>query len=1571
MRPRRTLVRIRRALAIVVAVIPSALVVAQTPDTLNPSPSNPVYAMGVHTDGSLLFGGSFTFFSGSRNGLARLESNNFLDQSFNPGINSLANVTVHSLNLQLNGDILVGGTFTNLGNVPRNRLARLKSDGITDVHFNPAASTNVYALATQLDGKILVAGGFTNLAGQPCPYLGRLNVDGTLDNTFLPALNGPVHTILIQTDERILIGGDFTTIDGTPREHLARLEANGSLDTGFDPGADGPVYCFALQSNERIICGGSFTNLGGQPRQGIARLEPDGVLDSSFAPEVSGEIRSLALQTDGRIFAGGSFTNVNGLIRSNLVRFDVTGVVDNYSPNPNAAVVGLALQTDGKLMVGGNFTSIGGFSRSRFARLSNDIPATQSLTLNGSTLTWLRGGSTPEVYRATFAYTTNGSDWIDLTQPSRIAGGWESTAVLVPANATLRARGEVRGGYHNGSTWFIENSIGPAAISMQPEDRIAIPNTPPARFTVGAAGTGPFTYRWYRNGALIFTSPNPSYSPSPSAVSYYEVLVSNAVSTVRSRVATLWVGSADSFNGGLANTVNALLPQPDGSIVAGGLITTIVRFDPDGMLDSTFSASVNGAVNCLAPQTNGMVLAAGAFTTVTGQTRNRLARLDASGKLDPTFNPNASGTVNALAMQPDGRILVGGAFTNLGGVSHPYLGRLNADGTPDNSFNPFANGIVHSLAVQPDGMILVGGAFSMVNGSTRIRIARLFADGSLDSSFNPAPLGTSVFCLVVQPDGKILVGGNFTSLAGQARSRIGRLNPDGSLDLSFNPVASSDVMTLQLQPDGRIWVGGAFSTLGGQTRIGLGRLNPDGSLDPLTGNPNVGTVFSVALQADGKLVVGGSFTSLYGTSRSRLGRLNNTAAATQNLTSVGGTLTWQRGGSGPEIHRATFDYCTNGVDWVELPTPNRIVGGWQTTSTGVPTNATIRARGDAIGGHNAGSAYFVETGRGPTVISMQPVSQSVVFGSSERLSVTAVGDGPFTYQWYREGVALPNETNSWLTVLGLSPTYTYDVVVTGPNGTVRSQPAQIWTYGTDLSFNPGADGAVQALALQGDRKILAGGAFTNSPGGGIARLHPNGATDTSFTPVSSGGGIRTFALQSDGKIVVGGVFTNLSGQPRSALGRLNSDGSVDSAFNPQVFGLYGTVVHCLAIQSDGKILAGGGFEFLAGQNRYCLGRLNADGSLDTGFVPPAGGFPGIEAGVTSIIIENSGTILVTGELKDPPPNPNWTTYVQRLNSDGSRLHRVYANYSATPVPPSFVICAAAQPDGGIILGGWFDWFEGGQLHRNLARLDPSGFLDLSFTNTADGPVNALAVQVDGKVVVGGSFTTIAGLTRNRLARLNANGTPDVAFDLQLSGSGSVESLAIQPDGRILVGGSFTNLASRARNNIGRLNNLEFGTSALQSNGSDVTWWRGSVTPEVTSTILETSNDGLNWNSVGGGTRVASSWRWNGVSFPSDALLRARGFIGGNSSFWFVEDYLATSLPTPPTILTSTGSVGIYTNRFGLHVNGSFGHLAVVEASTNFVSWTRLQTNRLYVAPVFFGDTTWTNYPRRFYRAYLQ
>ena len=105
--------------------------------------------------------------------------------------------------------------------------------------------------------------------------------------------------------------------------------------------------------------------------------------------------------------------------------------------------------------------------------------------------------------------------------------------------------------------------------------------------------------------------------------------------------------------------------------------------------------------------------------------------------------------------------------------------------------------------------------------------------------------------------------------------------------------------------------------------------------------------------------------------------------------------------------------------------------------------------------------------------------------------------------------------------------------------------------------------------------------------------------------------------------------------------------------------------------------------------------------------------------------------------------------------------------------------------------------------NNIARLETDGRLDRTLNlSMAGGAVVATAVQPDGKILIGGQFSTVLGVSRNNIARLNTDGTLDTAFNP--NANNVVSAIAVQADGKILVGGNFNSIGGQTRNYIARL-----------------------------------------------------------------------------------------------------------------------------------------------------------------------
>ena len=344
---------------------------------------------------------------------------------------------------------------------------------------------------------------------------------------------------------------------------------------------------------------------------------------------------------------------------------------------------------------------------------------------------------------------------------------------------------------------------------------------------------------------------------------------------------------------------------------------------------------------------------------------------------------------------------------------------------------------------------------------------------------------------------------------------------------------------------------------------------------------------------------------------------------------------------------------------------------------------------------------------------------------------------------------------------------------------------------------------------------------------------PAGAStvDSGFNPNVSGYIADIWEL-SDGKILISGNFTSVGGITRKNLARLNADGTVDSAFPDLNFN---DDVHAIAVQSNGKIFVGGRFTSAGGETRSRLARLNADGTLDSTFTL------GASNQIFDLALQSDDKIVVIGEFSTILGARHY--FMARLNADGT----VDSGFSSTLDTTAYAL--AIQPDGKILVGGAFE-FAGGRVRKKLARLNSDGSADTSFPDpNINSQVYAITMQSDGKILVGGFFTSVGGLPRNRLVRFNSDGTLDAGFNANIVGTlGDVSSIAVQADGKILVGGVFTSVDGTARKNFARLNSD--GTLDTTYGNLDINQWVGEVRVQADGRILL----GGGFTSVGGITR---------------------------------------------------------------------------------------------------------------------
>ena len=325
--------------------------------------------------------------------------------------------------------------------------------------------------------------------------------------------------------------------------------------------------------------------------------------------------------------------------------------------------------------------------------------------------------------------------------------------------------------------------------------------------------------------------------------------------------------------------------------------------------------------------------------------------------------------------------------------------------------------------------------------------------------------------------------------------------------------------------------------------------------------------------------------------------------------------------------------------------------------------------------------------------------------------------------------------------------------------------------------------------IQPDGKIVIGGSFLfyNSVARGyIARINSDGSLDTSFAPSPGANGfVYNSTFQSDGKIIIVGNFDEYNSVAKGYIVRTNSDGSIDTSFNSGSVGA-NAFISVAVVQPDGKIIIGGAFSTYNGTSRARIARLNSDGSLDTSFDPGSGAVGTASPYIDQMELQADGKIVIGGDFTGY--NNTSRNRIARINSDGS----LDTSFDPGVGADAHVDALAMQADGKFVIGGDFTTYNGTSRNR-IARINSDGSLDTSFDPGAgaNNTVDDVKVQTDGKIIVGGNFTTYSGVAINRILRVNTNGSLDTSFNAGSGANAHVGSVAIQADGRIIIGGLFT------------------------------------------------------------------------------------------------------------------------------------------------------------------------------------
>jgi len=1223
----------------------------------------------------------------------------------------------------------------------------------------------------------------------------------TLDTDF-PNGSGAddfVRSVAVQPDGRIVVAGDFTNVHGAFRPGVARLLADGRLDDSFQPTITNAVRRVAVAPDGSVLLSGYYADPT-QSKPGVAKLRVDGAFDGTFAlphcAPANAAIDSLDAGAGGRLWLRGSFTNVSGVTARQLVRLNADGSLDPSftSPfTPGQSLHAILSLPDGKVLVAGSFTNLGGLPGFGLARLNSD-------------------GSVDGQFQSPLG-STNGLSRLALLSDGRVLALWSGGFDYGPL-----PRGLVR---------LLPG--GGLDVSYRPDLEY------PARLAISGIA---------------------SFCPQPDG-------------------SAMVLGYFREANG---------VPRPG-----------LVRLLPDGSTDLCFEVGlgVQGLVLAADTAPDGGMILGGTFTDVEGQPRGGLARLRPPRACEPAVIE--FGASAALVSEDGGQAIL--SAIRRGGADRQHSVRYESEsgtGTSGSDFTgvsgtlvfapgarsvSFAVPILRDKELEQDETFVVrlsdpsDGASLGAGTQAEITIADHQpggAAGLADASYVP-DVPWPVESMLLLDDATLLVGqGGYA--AGSTTGLVQRLQADGTPVPGFAPVTCDDnILALAQLDDGRWLAGGAFVKVNGREVPAMARFDDRGQIDEsfhpfagIHGDPAAPTsawIEDMLPLPDGSVLAAGSF------------RLPGDIAQDRAVVRV--TASGQIDpGYAQGLRRGASAYtvvsCPAGGHWIGVY--DMMFGVWRLFEDGaadprfVPPAALLSSAaclavepgGSVLAGGIEGWSFMSEN-RTALVRLNADGSLACDLGRKARLPASTSLIPPI-----RALVALPDGkllVGGSLSQIGNLPgralarlhqdggmDYSFDagpVIHRGEtNGTVTTEmPAEVraivpmpgggWLVGGDfagfgnlrqrhlvrlLEERPGETPAVE-LVVETDRvdegagqvvgRILRRGDATQPASVRVLTRALEAKPGADFEPVdaifelAAGEWAKEFAVRliDDTAVGLNVSFELTLANPSPGLTILEPAGRI-----------------ILILEDDVNV------EFADTVFR---------GSEDEGnaAIPMIRyGVPG-DALVVRCRAEESSVVMTIPAMHDGGTRTNivrmpvaddaaaqgdWTLGLQlEIVSGAAALgprHQATLvvadnDYSLAPAQGVAGVVNALAPaeGGGAYIAGDFTGVHGVP-RRSVARVFQDNAVDPAF-DPGEGPdaaVTLLAVQPDGRLLIAGDFTNVAGKPRTGLARLSSTGALDETFDAgpgpawlgtgSGDGAAKVLTLGVQPDGRVLVGGRFTHFS---------------------------------------------------------------------------------------------------------------------------------------------------------------------------------
>jgi uncharacterized delta-60 repeat protein len=1331
-------------------------------------------------DGKAVIGGFFTSYDTTPvYSIARLQTNGWLDTTFNNVLDGGVNGFVTAIVIDTNGNIIIGGSFSsydgNLVGAPN--IARLTPSGALDTNFNTGIGFNssVYALAIDTNGNILVGGDFTSYNTTNCNHVARLLPNGALDTTFLPdtangltnyGADGDVRAVATDGNGNIILGGDFSYVDGYQMSHLARLLSSGALDTTFNIG-DGPddsVYSVAVAPNNEIVIGGAFQYYNLASSSGVALIAYNGALDTTFpvGTGADGNVYCVTLDTNGNVLVGGQFRNFNTTRRLGLARLlpngwvdtsfmdtsynQFAGLINTYysaSTDPVHIANSLAVQPDGNIIVGGSFTNIGGGTARNAIHTQINVTRLIGASTPGPQTGGGGIGNCPgNITLTQNPYTVNDTGGKLFVTLQRTNGS------LGPAQVTLGT-----------------NTLAPGPGSAGAADfGLILPAMPLYNSFYYALNGGyitPYgTYAWRVSDGFYGnnTSIQPGNPTGQTDVNLNLNIYDN-LAAQQNLLASLSLLNITELN--ITTNAGGVPPQAGPLMLGGVVIPTFPALGMPGaaleIINNNFPVGFVGfsSTNYTAINTSNSV-------TITVVRTN-----------------GSYGPVSVTYFTANGTALAGSNYT---AISLAQNKTLNFSGGPNNNTATFSVPILNKSTLQSTKYFKLILTNASPLGVFDTNIPPILASTStvtiIDGNFQPGHLcftspTYSVTKGGIATIGVERIGGALGQLTVQcatsdftASNGVNYVGITNTLSWSNQDISVKTITIPTLQDhavDGNLAVN---LTLFNATNVGSPN-NDSLILFP----PSTATLTIVESDSYGNL----NFAAPPSSGVPNFNILQNSGQAVITVVRTGG---------------ATGTITANYATFNDTNPP----AGLQTALAGTNYGAT---NGTLTLGPGVTSASFVVPiyyTPAESVVTNRVVTLALVTGSSN----------------------ISGQFPQYATLTILDPQ-----LILSPAGAVD----------TSTLSGTGFNGFVNSLSLQPDGSLLAGGDFTffnQYPFEYVARLNPNGSFDSSFLLDQAGANSNIFQVLSqitnsgqtnNGPIMVAGSFTSVDGVTRNGISRLNIGGSMDETFNPgsgadsTVFAIVETLLPTgVTNQTNIAYYVGGNFANFNGVPSGGITRLN--GSLGSpgyqGGVDPnfnvGQGVTSANGAIHALAVQADNSVIAGGDFTAFNSLPCY--HLVRLNSAG--VVDPTFNPGTGSDPSASVRAVVIQPDGRILVGGSFTNVTVSNVTYNLnylARLNTDGSVDTNFNVGVGGNNSVLALALDSqqRIIVGGGFTRFSGVTRSGITRLNSDGTVDATVNFGSGADGGfVDTIVIQSNDEMDLGGGFSSFEGLSENNFVRL-----------------------------------------------------------------------------------------------------------------------------------------------------------------------